>query len=108
MFAGANAADDDENLPIDSIDALMYFMTSFFPCCFLSDFAAGSRLRHNVQRPRQIVCPNRDSVCQNNDKIYLTIVTFRFLLLFFAFDENRDHFSLPVRGLPSFGFPPRR
>ena len=43
MFAGANAADDDENLPIDSIDALMYFMT-FFPGCFLSDFAAGSRL----------------------------------------------------------------
>ena len=28
MFAGANAADDDENLP--SIDALMNFMTSFF------------------------------------------------------------------------------
>ena len=38
MFAGANAADDDENLPIDSIDALMNFMTSFF-----SDFAAGLR-----------------------------------------------------------------
>ena len=36
MFAGANAADDDENLP--SIDALMNFMTSFF-----SDFAAGLR-----------------------------------------------------------------
>ena len=38
-------------------------------------------------RPTQFVfvCPNSDSVCQNSDKIYLTVVTFRFLLLFFAY-----------------------
>jgi len=61
-------------------------------------------------RPTQIVCPNSDSVCPNSDKIYLTIVTFRFRSLFFAYREKRDatHFSLPVRGLPSFGFPLRR
>ena len=46
---------------------------------------ARSRLRHNVRRPGQIVCPNSDSVCPNSEKIYLTIVTFRFLLLFFAY-----------------------
>ena len=32
----------------------------------------------HTRRPGQIVCPN-------SDKIYLTIVTFRFLLLFFAY-----------------------
>jgi len=31
-------------------------------------------------------------VCPNSDKIYLTVVTFRFLLLFFAFVEKRDSF----------------
>ena len=38
----------------------------------------GSRFGHSVRRPGQFVCPN-------SDKIYLTIVTFRFLLLFFAY-----------------------
>ena len=44
-----------------------------------------SRFRHTVRRPGQIVCPNSDSVCPNSDKIYLTVVTFRFLLLFFVY-----------------------
>ena len=44
-----------------------------------------SRFGHSVRRPTQFVCPNRDSVCPNRDKIYLTIVTFLFLLLFFAY-----------------------
>ena len=44
-----------------------------------------SRFRHNGRRPGQIVCPNSDSVCPNSDKIYLTVMTFRFLLLFFAY-----------------------
>jgi len=44
-----------------------------------------SRFGHNVRRPTQFVCPNSDSVCPNSDKIYLTVVTFRFLLLFFAY-----------------------
>jgi len=51
-----------------------------------------SRFGHNVRRPTQFVCPNSDSVCPNSDKIYLTVVTFRFLLLFFAFYEKRDSF----------------
>ena len=51
-----------------------------------------SRFRHTVRRPGQIVCPNSDSVCPNSDKIYLTVVTFRFLLLFFAYYEKRDSF----------------
>ena len=50
---------------------------------------AWSRLRHNVRRPGQIVFPDSDSVCPNGDKIYLTIVTFRFLLLI---NEKRDSF----------------
>jgi len=44
-----------------------------------------SRFGHTIQRPRQIVCPNSDSVCPNSDKIYLTVVTSKFLLLFFAY-----------------------
>ena len=40
---------------------------------------------HNVRRPTQFVCPNSDSVCPNSDKIYLTVVTSKFLLLFFAY-----------------------
>ena len=44
-----------------------------------------SRFGHNVRRPTQFVCPNSDSVCPNSDKIYLTTVTIRFLLLFFAY-----------------------
>jgi len=51
---------------------------------------AWSRLRHNVRRPGQIVFPDSDSVCPNGDKIYLTIVTFRFLLLI---NEKRDLIS---------------
>ena len=47
---------------------------------------ARSRFGH-TQRPKAhtFVCPNSDSVCPNSDKKYLTVVTFRFLLLFFAF-----------------------
>ena len=73
-------------------------------------FSPGSRFGHNVRRPTQFVCPNNDTICPSNDKIYLTIVTSKFLLLFFAYILMRSatHFSLPVRGLPSFGFPPRR
>jgi hypothetical protein len=44
-----------------------------------------SRFRHNVRRPGQFVCPNSDSVRPNSDKIYLTMMTFKFLLLFFAY-----------------------
>ena len=44
-----------------------------------------SRFGHSVRRPGQFVCPNSDSVCPNSDKIYLTVVMFRFLLLFFAY-----------------------
>jgi len=51
-----------------------------------------SRFGHNVRRPTQFVCPNSDTICPNSDsvrpnydKIYLTVVTFRFLLLFFAY-----------------------
>ena len=51
-----------------------------------------SRFRHTVRRPGQIVCPNSDSVCPNSDKIYLMVVTFRFLLLFFAYYDKRDSF----------------
>ena len=46
-----------------------------------------SRFGHNVRRPTQFVCPNSDTICPNSDKIYLTIVTFIFLLLF---NEKRD------------------
>ena len=45
----------------------------------------GSRFGHSVRRPGQFVCPNSDTICPNSDKKYLTIVTFRFLLLFFAY-----------------------
>ena len=51
-----------------------------------------SRFRHTVRRPGQIVCPNNDSVCPNSDKIYLMVVTFRFLLLFLH-NEKRDLIS---------------
>ena len=51
-----------------------------------------SRFGHSVRRPGQIVCPNSDSVCPNSDKIYLTVLTFRFLLLFLAYYEKRDSF----------------
>ena len=47
MFAGANAADDDENLPIDSIDALMNFMTSFLGFC---GRASLSESQHDLER----------------------------------------------------------
>ena len=47
---------------------------------------------HSVRRPGQFVCPNSDSVCPNSDKKYLTVLTFRFLLLFFAHYEKRDSF----------------
>ena len=40
---------------------------------------------HNVRRPTQFVCPNRNTIGPNSDKIYLMIVKFRFLLLFFAY-----------------------
>jgi hypothetical protein len=50
----------------------------FFPC---------SRLRHNVRRPGQIVCPN-------SDKIYL-IVSCRWCL-FFSFTRSATHLSLPA------------
>ena len=43
---------------------------------------------HNVRRPTQFVCRNSDSVCPNSDKIYLMVVTFRFLLLFFAYQRE--------------------
>ena len=49
---------------------------------------AGSRFGHSVRRPGQFVCPNSDSVCPNSPnsyKKYLTVVMFRFLLLFFAY-----------------------
>ena len=46
-----------------------------------------SRFRHTVRRPTQFVCPNKDTICPNSDKIYLTIVTFLFLL---RFNEKRD------------------
>ena len=65
---------------------------NLFYASFLNPFSR-SRFRHTVQRPGQIVCPNRDSVCPNSDKIYLTVVTFRFLLLFFAYYEKRDLIS---------------
>ena len=39
----------------------------------------------HTRRPGQIVCPNSDSVCPNSDKIYFKVVTFRLLLLFFAY-----------------------
>ena len=45
----------------------------------------GSRFGHSVRRRGQFVCPNSDTICPNSDKKYLTIVTFRFLLLFFAY-----------------------
>jgi hypothetical protein len=48
-------------------------------------FTPWSGFRHTVRRPGQFVCPNSDSVCPNNDKKYLMLVTFRFLLLFFAY-----------------------
>ena len=51
---------------------------------------ARSRLRHTSEGPDRIVCPNSDSVCPNSDKIYLTVVTFRFLSLFI--NEKRDSF----------------
>ena len=54
--------------------------------------ASESRFRHNVRRPTQFVCPNSDTFCPNKDKIYLTVMTFRFLSLFFAYNENRDSF----------------
>jgi hypothetical protein len=59
----------------------------------------GSRFGHNV-RPGQIVCPNSDSVCPDSDKIYLTIVSFKFL---FSFHGRRDS-SLPSGSI----FPLRR
>jgi len=52
-----------------------------------------SRFRHTVRRPGQIVFPNSDSVCPNSDKKYLTVLTLRFLLLFFAYYEKRDLIS---------------
>jgi hypothetical protein len=58
--------------------------------------------QHNVRRPGKIVCPSSDSVSPNSDKIYLTIVTFKFLS---HFNSKRDYLSLPVRGFSSF--PPR-
>ena len=42
-------------------------------------------LRSVPRRPTEFVCPNSDTICPNNDKIYLTIVTSKFLLLFFAY-----------------------
>ena len=39
-----------------------------------------NRFTHNVRRP--------GSVCPNSDKIYLSVVTFRFLLLFFAYSRE--------------------
>lgn len=47
MFAGANATDDDENLPIDSIDALMNFMTSF---CRILRQGLVSESQHDLER----------------------------------------------------------
>jgi hypothetical protein len=61
---------------------------------------ASSRFQHN-ERPRQIDCPNSDSVCPNSDKIYLTRVTFKFL---FSFHARHDS-SLPSG---SWIFPPSR
>ena len=64
-----------------------------FSCeCLISEIFSWSRFGHSVRRPGQIVCPNSDRVCPNSDKIYLTVVTFRFLLLFFAYYEKRDSF----------------
>ena len=46
---------------------------------------ARSRFGHTVRRPGQFVCPNSDTIRPNSDKIYLTVVMLRFLLLFFAY-----------------------
>ena len=51
----------------------------------LGSHTTGSRFGHNVRRPTQFVCTNKDTTCPNSDKIYLTIVTSKFLLLFFAY-----------------------
>jgi hypothetical protein len=46
-----------------------------------------SRFGHSVRRPGQFVCPNKDSVCPNTDKIYLTVVTSKFLRYFLLIKE---------------------
>ena len=51
-----------------------------------------SRFGHTVRRPGQFVCPNSDTIRPNNDKKYLTVVMFRFLLLLLLIDEKRDSF----------------
>ena len=45
----------------------------------------------NRPKARTVCLSNSDSVCPNSDKMYLTVVTFRFLLLFFAYYENTTH-----------------
>jgi hypothetical protein len=77
-----------------------YFFSDSVIIWWFSVLVPGSRFQHN-ERPRQIVCPNSDSVCPNSDKIYLTRVTFKFL---FSFHAMRDS-SLPSG---SWIFPPSR
>ena len=77
-----------DGLPITQIKAgnCSYYINSYQPTEKVKELNARVVvLRHTVRRPGQIVCPNSDSVCRNSDKIYLTVVTFRFLLLFFAY-----------------------
>ena len=63
---------------------IMYYLVVTFRVTY-------GRFGHSVRRPGQFVCPVSDTICPNSDKIYLTIVTFIFLLLF---NEKRDS-SLP-------------
>ena len=58
-----------------------------------------------VRRPEQIVCPNKDSVCPNSDKIYLTEVTFRFLLLFLLITRSATSFLFSGSWIALFWLP---
>jgi len=59
---------------------------SFPPIYYCIPNNTRSRFGHSVRRPGQFVCPtNRNTIRPNNDKKYLKVVMFRFLLLFFAY-----------------------
>jgi len=74
-----------------SNDGVNYTLSAIFD---KSAQLSRSRFGHNVRRPTQFDSPNSDTICPNGnligpnkDKIYLTLVTFIFLLLF---NEKRD------------------
>ena len=74
----AAAAESDARRKISGIDGCIVLLMSFF-------LSPSESFWNTVRRPTQFFCPNRNTIGPKSDKIYLTIVTFRFLLLFFAY-----------------------